>query len=102
MFEVFHFQINRCVQLSVPLIYFAVFHKFRFQMSVSMCDNLGDDQALQPVVSNSGEIDHCLQLSEDVGALALNEEYSDVTFVVNSKSFPAHRVILAARCHYFR
>ncbi|XP_073484850.1 BTB/POZ domain-containing protein 9 [Aquarana catesbeiana] len=49
-----------------------------------------------------GEIDHVHILSENVGALINGEEYSDVTFVVEKRRFPAHRVILAARCHYFR
>ncbi|KAM9156437.1 BTB/POZ domain-containing protein 9 isoform 1-T1 [Pangshura tecta] len=49
-----------------------------------------------------GEIDHVHILSENVGALMNGEEYSDVTFIVEKKRFPAHRVILAARCHYFR
>ncbi|KAM4694522.1 BTB/POZ domain-containing protein 9 [Discoglossus pictus] len=49
-----------------------------------------------------GEIDHVHILSENVGALINGEEYSDVTFVVEKKRFPAHRVILAARCQYFR
>lgn len=41
-------------------------------------------------------------LSEHIGALLIGEEYGDVTFVVEKKRFPAHRVILAARCQYFR
>ncbi|XP_069624403.1 BTB/POZ domain-containing protein 9 isoform X2 [Ranitomeya imitator] len=49
-----------------------------------------------------GEIDHVHILSEHVGALISGEEYSDVTFVVDKMRFPAHRVILAARCQYFR
>nr|XP_042704433.1 BTB/POZ domain-containing protein 9 isoform X1 [Chrysemys picta bellii]XP_042704434.1 BTB/POZ domain-containing protein 9 isoform X1 [Chrysemys picta bellii] len=49
-----------------------------------------------------GEIDHVHILSENVGGLMNGEEYSDVTFIVEKKRFPAHRVILAARCHYFR
>ncbi|NWR95450.1 BTBD9 protein, partial [Furnarius figulus] len=49
-----------------------------------------------------GEIDHVHILSEHIGALMNEEEYSDVTFIVEKKRFPAHRVILAARCHYFR
>ncbi|XP_008838266.1 BTB/POZ domain-containing protein 9 isoform X1 [Nannospalax galili] len=49
-----------------------------------------------------GEIDHVHILSEHVGALLIGEEYGDVTFVVEKKRFPAHRVILAARCQYFR
>ncbi|CAH2256344.1 BTB POZ domain-containing 9 isoform X1 [Pelobates cultripes] len=49
-----------------------------------------------------GEIDHVHILSENVGALINGEEYSDVTFIVEKKKFSAHRVILAARCQYFR
>ncbi|XP_048948516.1 BTB/POZ domain-containing protein 9 isoform X5 [Canis lupus baileyi] len=49
-----------------------------------------------------GEIDHVHILSEHIGALLIGEEYGDVTFVVEKKRFPAHRVILAARCQYFR
>ncbi|XP_069811023.1 BTB/POZ domain-containing protein 9 [Dendropsophus ebraccatus] len=49
-----------------------------------------------------GEIDHVHILSEHVGALINGEEYSDVTFIVDKMRFPAHRVILAARCQYFR
>nr|XP_039249547.1 BTB/POZ domain-containing protein 9-like [Styela clava] len=67
-------------------------------MSVSMCDSLVEDKTL----SESGEVDHCKVLSEDIGGLVLNQDYSDVTFVVGGKCFSAHRVILAARCKYFR
>nr|XP_054348557.1 BTB/POZ domain-containing protein 9 isoform X1 [Pongo pygmaeus] len=49
-----------------------------------------------------GEIDHVHILSEHIGALLIGEEYGDVTFVVEKKRFSAHRVILAARCQYFR
>ncbi|KAJ8009352.1 hypothetical protein DPEC_G00088000 [Dallia pectoralis] len=56
---------------------------------------------LRPLASVS-EIDHIHLLSEQLGALVPGEEYSDVTFVVEDKRFPAHKVILAARCHYFR
>ncbi|XP_049613529.1 BTB/POZ domain-containing protein 9 isoform X1 [Syngnathus scovelli] len=60
-----------------------------------------NSQPLRPPASVS-EIDHIHLLSEQLGALALGEDYSDVTFIVEGKRFPAHRVILAARCHYFR
>ncbi|XP_066467716.1 BTB/POZ domain-containing protein 9 isoform X1 [Tiliqua scincoides] len=49
-----------------------------------------------------GEIDHVHILSDHVGVLMNGEQYSDVTFIVEKKRFPAHRVILAARCQYFR
>lgn len=67
-------------------------------MSVSMCDNISDERS----ITNSGEIHHCKGLSDDIGVLALSEDYSDVRFVVDGRAFPAHKVILAARCHYFR
>lgn len=62
---------------------------------------MSNSHPLRPLASVS-EIDHIHLLSEQLGALVLGEEYSDVTFLVEGKRFPAHRVILAARCHYFR
>ncbi|KAL0969880.1 hypothetical protein UPYG_G00233730 [Umbra pygmaea] len=53
-------------------------------------------------LTSVSEIDHLHLLSEHLGALVSSEEYSDVTFVVEGKCFPAHRVILASRCQYFR
>nr|XP_036222026.1 BTB/POZ domain-containing protein 9 isoform X2 [Bactrocera oleae] len=34
--------------------------------------------------------------------LCMNDDYSDVTFIVENQRLPAHRVILAARSEYFR
>ena len=48
------------------------------------------------------QIQHTQFLSEHIGALYLNDEYSDVTLVVDNQPFSAHKVILAARSHYFR
>ncbi|XP_069055286.1 BTB/POZ domain-containing protein 9 isoform X2 [Lepisosteus oculatus] len=62
---------------------------------------MSNSHPLRPLASVS-EIDHVHLLSEQLGALVPGEEYSDVTFIVEEKKFPAHRVILAARCHYFR
>ncbi|XP_027021694.1 BTB/POZ domain-containing protein 9 isoform X2 [Tachysurus fulvidraco] len=53
-------------------------------------------------LGSAAEVDHMHLLSEQLAALVPAEEYSDVTFVVEEKRFPAHRVILAARCQYFR
>jgi len=50
----------------------------------------------------SGEIAHVGSLSENIGALLLNDEYSDVALLVAGQRFPAHKVILAARSEYFR
>ena len=49
-----------------------------------------------------GEVGHIHYLSEHIGALYLNDDYSDVTLIVKGKRFQAHRVILAARSEYFR
>ena len=62
---------------------------------------MSNSHPLRPLASVS-EIDHIHLLSEQLGVLVPGEEYSDVTFIVEEKRFPAHRVILAARCHYFR
>lgn len=62
---------------------------------------MSNSHPLRPLASVS-EIDHIHLLSEQLGALVQGEDYSDVTFIVEGKRFPAHRVILAARCHYFR
>ena len=48
------------------------------------------------------QVQHIHFLSEHIGALFLNDEYSDVTLVVESNRFNAHKVILAARSEYFR
>ena len=48
------------------------------------------------------EVDHIPSLSAHIGALFLNDEYSDVTLLVGGQSFRAHKVILAARSEYFR
>ena len=48
------------------------------------------------------QVQHIHFLSEHIGALFLNDEYSDVTLIVENNRFNAHRVILAARSDYFR
>uniref|UniRef100_UPI00358E8E57 BTB/POZ domain-containing protein 9 n=1 Tax=Myxine glutinosa TaxID=7769 RepID=UPI00358E8E57 len=52
--------------------------------------------------SSSGEVDHVRLLSRDLGALQQGQEHTDVTFVVEGRPFPAHRIVLASRCEYFR
>ncbi|KAL0622518.1 BTB/POZ domain-containing protein 9 [Plecturocebus cupreus] len=85
--------------------------QFIFVFLVEMGFHYINDYRLFHKMSNShplrpftavGEIDHVHILSEHIGALLIGEEYGDVTFVVEKKRFPAHRVILAARCQYFR
>ncbi|KAJ4451557.1 BTB/POZ domain-containing protein 9 [Periplaneta americana] len=50
----------------------------------------------------TGEIEHINYLSEHIGALFLNDEYSDVVLTVDGQRFHGHKVILAARSEYFR
>ncbi|XP_048083498.1 BTB/POZ domain-containing protein 9 isoform X1 [Alosa alosa] len=66
-----------------------------------LVETMSNSHPLRPH-SSAAQIDHMHLLSEQLGALLPGEEYSDVTLVVEEKRFPAHRVILAARCHYFR
>ena len=47
--------------------------------------------------SANGEVQHIQKLSDHIGALFLNDEYSDVSLIVEGQKFRAHRVILAAR-----
>lgn len=50
----------------------------------------------------SGDINHINTLSEDIGALYLSNDYSDVTLIVGGQRFNSHKIILAARSQYFR
>ncbi|CAL4127413.1 unnamed protein product [Meganyctiphanes norvegica] len=50
----------------------------------------------------SGVVDHSTNLAQDIGALFLNDEYTDVTLRVKGQRFHAHKVILASRSQYFR
>ncbi|CAK9301887.1 unnamed protein product [Gordionus sp. m RMFG-2023] len=49
-----------------------------------------------------GEVNHLDLLSDNIGSLYLNEEYSDVVFIVDGTRFHAHKFILASRSEYFR
>ena len=52
--------------------------------------------------TTTGEVEHINHLSEDIGALYMSDDYSDVTLIVAGQRFNAHKVILAARSEYFR
>uniref|UniRef100_S4RLR5 BTB/POZ domain-containing protein 9 n=1 Tax=Petromyzon marinus TaxID=7757 RepID=S4RLR5_PETMA len=62
-----------------------------------MCDSQGLRAS-----GSAGELEHVGLLSAHLGVLCGRDEFSDVVFVVDGTRFPAHRVLLAARCHYFR
>ncbi|XP_018331680.1 BTB/POZ domain-containing protein 9 [Agrilus planipennis] len=49
-----------------------------------------------------GDIEHLSQFSENLSSLCMNQEYSDVTLIVEGQRLYAHKVILAARSEYFR
>ncbi|XP_071078772.1 BTB/POZ domain-containing protein 9-like [Haliotis cracherodii] len=50
----------------------------------------------------AGIVDHVGYLSDNLGELVENEDYSDITLLVEGVRFHAHKVILAARSEYFR
>ena len=49
-----------------------------------------------------GDVEHYDHISGDFFDLFKSGEKADVTFIVSDVRFPAHRVILAARCAYFK
>uniref|UniRef100_A0A8D8W9Q6 BTB/POZ domain-containing protein 9 n=1 Tax=Cacopsylla melanoneura TaxID=428564 RepID=A0A8D8W9Q6_9HEMI len=63
---------------------------------------------MSPCTSSTGtsnhsyEIEHVQFLSEMIGTLCLNDEFSDMVLVVQNEKIPVHKVILAARSEYFR
>ena len=49
-----------------------------------------------------GDIEHFEHVSGDFFDLFKSGENSDVVFVINNTHFAAHRIILAARCTFFK
>nr|VZI08449.1 unnamed protein product [Spirometra erinaceieuropaei] len=47
-------------------------------------------------------IDHSGEIAAHISELFNNKAYSDISLIVKSTEFPAHRVILASRSEYFR
>lgn len=77
----------------------SVYNKiFLFQSKAAMSSNHHMGRTSPP----TGEIDHMNNLSEHIGGLYLNEDYSDIILKVDDQRFHAHKVILAARSEYFR
>ncbi|PIK52134.1 putative BTB/POZ domain-containing protein 9 [Apostichopus japonicus] len=62
---------------------------------------MSDTHRISPT-SPLGEVEHATLLSHDIGNMYCNEEYSNITLIVEGRHFHAHKDILAARCHYFR
>ena len=48
------------------------------------------------------DVDHLTLLSSQLGNLLKGSDNTDVTFIVEGDHCEAHRIILAARCEYFR
>lgn len=49
-----------------------------------------------------GEVEHYEHISGEFLDLLKSGDNSDVTFIVQGVRFPAHRVILGARCKFFK
>ena len=49
-----------------------------------------------------GDVEHFEHVSGDFFDLFKSGEHADVTFLISGVKFPAHRIILAARCTYFK
>ncbi|XP_073981114.1 BTB (POZ) domain containing 9 [Rhodnius prolixus] len=63
---------------------------------------MSDNHQMGDQPPTNGEIDHVNYLSQDIGALCLNDDYSDVTLNIDGEVVKAHKAILASRCEYFR
>ncbi|KAG7188383.1 hypothetical protein KM043_008036 [Ampulex compressa] len=61
--------------------------------------NMSSHHHLNPT---SSDVEHINILSEDIGTLYLSDDYSDVTLVVAGQKLKSHKIILAARSHYFQ
>ena len=66
--------------------------------TAEMCDHHHMRSGVQLV----GDIEHVHHLSDNIGALFMQSDYSDITLLVENDCFPAHKVILASRSEYFR
>lgn len=47
-------------------------------------------------------MEHECVLADRIGALLFNPDLSDITFIVEGEAIPAHRIVVAASCDYFR
>ena len=61
-----------------------------------------DTFTLNTLCSLKGEVNHTQLLSSQMDSLLISKKFYDVTFIVENERFFCHRVILAARCEYFR
>jgi len=65
-------------------------------------NGVGGENSLNISCLQKGEVDHKPLLSSQFNSLLQTEDFTDVTFVVENEKFQCHRIILSARCEYFR
>ena len=60
--------------------------------------------SIRPVVDSvqDCEMDHTCPLVKQIGSLLLNDQFSDIALIVEGDVLPAHKVVLASSCEYFR
>ena len=75
----------------------------RFHSCPVSVDGEGTSRDRDPFLSfENGDVDHIQLLSSQLSNLLKGADNTDVIFVVENRQFEAHRIILSARCEYFR
>ena len=82
-------------------------HSQTYYYPLQMCDSRefcrsSRDSTIGINFDALGDVEHFEHVSGDLFDLFKSAEHSDVVFIVDGNRFHAHRVVLAARCSYFK